>query len=322
MNHENTSLEMNEEALSAVVTTAEADEDTEAEKAEALEAVAEDAETDDMTDAAAETAETDNETADDETAGNEINAEDEAAKPAKKKCPLQIPVIISACIVAAALLCYFVFVAFFLKEPEGVTWSTEIGDVTYYFEFNNDNTMKAYVGSIEVDSTFDKIKSEGENYLTVGASVGNFYSGIEATYEITGSRLLGNQVFSYSYGEGYDFSLKQDSRQKIVLELPADFTPDEALLGEWVFQYFGYDYYRATFNADGSMKLELLQQGATYNGTYTIEDGTINFTYNIGDNLVQPLEYSIEDDTLNLLGFTFTRVGSEVATPDQLLIAD
>lgn len=243
---------------------------------------------------------------------------EELEEAKKKRFPLQVPIIIAACILVAALLGYFVFTGFILKEPEGVTWSTELDGATYYFDFNNDGTFKAYVGSVEIDSTFQKSKSSDGNTLTVGTNVCNFYSGTPATYTISGSRILGNQTLDYSYGEGYDFSLNQASRKETNLDLPKDFTPDEDLLGTWVFQYYGYDIYKATFNDDGSMKLQFIQDGITYNGTYTIEDDNINFTYYVSDSVAAPLQYSVDGDTLNFLGAAFVREGSE-ATPDQAL---
>lgn len=255
------------------------------------------------------------------TEGTDTIAESEESKPVKKR-RIQIPVIISVCIVALALIGYFIFTAFFLREPEGVVWSTELDGATYYFEFGKDNEFKAYVGSVEVTSTYEKSKTDEGNYLTIGTNVANFYSGTQATYEISGSRLLGNQTLDYSYGEGYDFSLKQSGRKDISLELPENFVPDEELLGEWNFRYYGYDIYKVTFNDDGSMVLEFVQDGIKYNGTYTIEDNNVNFTYYVSDSVAAPLEYSVDGDTLTFLGATFVRAGSEAdeATPDQLLL--
>lgn len=250
-----------------------------------------------------------------ETAG-EI-AEEVAEQPKKKKRLIQIPVIISLCLVVAVLLSYFVFTAFFLREPEGVTWTTEFEGVPYYFEFDRDGVFKGYVGSVEIESTYAKAKNEdNQNTLTVNTTVCNFYSGYPATYTVTGSRILGNQTLNFSYGEGYDYTLTQSKREKVKIELPKDFTPDEKLLGEWVFQYYGYEIYRVNFKDDGSIVLKFVQDGITYNGTYTVEDGKINFTYYVSDAVAAPLDYSIEGETLNFMGAAFVRP-DKVATADQ-----
>ena len=255
----------------------------------------------------------------DEINKTEIAADETAENKQKKQFPIQIPIIIAACIVAAAILGYLVVTAFFLREPEGVTWSQELEGATYYFEFGNNNVFKAYVGSVEIESTYQKAKTDSGNTLTIGTNVCNFYSGYPATYEITGSRILGNQTLNYSYGEGADYTLVQASRKAVDLELPENFEADPELLGTWVFQYFGYDVYKVTFNDNGTIKLQFLQDGITYNGTYTLEDnGVMNFTYYVSDNVATQLDYSVNGDTLNFLGATFVREGSN-ATVDQAL---
>ena len=247
----------------------------------------------------------------------------EQEKPAKKKPFIQIPVIIALCIVAAALIGYFVFIGFFLKEPEGVTWSSEQEGATYYYEFKNDGSFKANVGSIEINSTYQKEKTEEGNTITVGINFGNFYANAPATYTISGSRILGSQTLDASYGEGYDFSLKQDSKKIYMPDVPEDFTADEKIIGSWLFKYMGYDIYKATFDNKGYMTLEFVQDGIKYNGVYTVDNSSINFTYCFTENIAVPIEYSVTDeDTMTFMGYTFVREGSAAAeaTPDQQII--
>ncbi len=345
---ENTEAQVEEAAAEAVE---EAAVDTGAQTAEVQinEIASETAEEEIVSDDAQESAEAQAEATDDTNEDTEVKAEDaaetvvesetieafdeseetlpenleygiEEQEEQKKRFPLQIPVIVAACILVVALLGYFLFTGFILKEPEGVTWSTEVDGATYYFEFKNNNVFKAYVGSVEIDSTYQKTKSDSGNTLTVGTNVGNFYSGSPATYKITGSRILGNQVMEYSYGEGYDFSVKQASRKEVNLDLPKDFVPDNDIIGTWVFRYYGYDIYKVTFNDNGSMKLQMIQDGITYNGTYTIDGDNINFTYYVSDSVAAPLQYSVNGDTLTFLGATFVREGSEATVDQQLQV--
>ena len=309
---EETSAEIENTAEEAEVTTADetesADEDDNSE--------AETLETSEASDAMiSETVE----------ATTEVTEETEG-KPAKKKFFLQIPVIIALCIVVATLLGYFVFVGFFLKEPEGVTWSNEIEGATYYYEFKNDGTFQANVGSIEINSTYQKEKGEDGNTITVGTNIGSLYASAPATYTVSGSRLLGNQTLEGSYGEGYDFTLTQSSKKILMPDLPEDFTPNEDIVGTWLFKYMGYDIYKVTFSDKGSMVLEFVQDGIKYNGTYTIDDSTINFTYCVTENVAVPIEYTLVDnDNLTFMGYNFVREGSAAAeaTPDQqVLISD
>jgi len=248
----------------------------------------------------------------------------------KKKPLLQKPVIIALCLVVVALLGYFTYVAFFLREPEGVTWATEIDGLTYYLDFNNDNTFTAHIGSIDVEGTYSKAKdqpkpnytgatvdeSETVDTITLDYQIAYFYPTYAAEYKITGSRILGNQVFHGSYGEGYDFTLEQAKWQKPELEVSSDFQPDEQLVGTWIFTYEDQDIYKMTINSDGTMSIKKFQEGSTYNGTYTVSDGQINFTFYASENTVVPLDYSLDGDILSCMSVNFVREGSG-ATPDQ-----
>ena len=267
----------------------------------------------------------DNATAADNTVSDvditETEKSEEEAKPAKKKPFLQPPIIIACCIVLAAILGFLVYVAFFLKEPENVTWSDEINGTKVYLEFKSDGTYTGYFGSVELIGSFQKTKDdEGKNSIAIDQNFGNFIQGMPATYTITGSKILGNQKMTCSYGEDREFTMTQAKRDKSPLELPEDFTPDDNLTGSWVVKYMNYDVIKATFNKDGSMVLEM-NQGATvkYNGIYTIDGSTINFTYYLTDSTVVPLNYTIDGDYMNFMGYNFVRVGSdaEKSTADQ-----
>lgn len=237
----------------------------------------------------------------------------------KKKSGLQKPIIIACCIVLVAILGFLGYMAFFLKEPENVTWSNDVNDVTYYYEFKSDGTFTGYLGSIEMNGSFQKTNDENGKTITLDKSFGSFYQGAPAAYSIKGSRLFGNQEMSCSYSEEYEFTLKQSKRDKKMLDLPEDFTADEALVGSWIFKYMNYDIYKVTFNKDGSMVLEFLQDGVKYNGIYTIDGSTINFTYYVTDSTVVPIDYAVDGDYLTFMGYQFVREGSEAekATSDQ-----
>ena len=244
-------------------------------------------------------------------------------KPAKKRFPLQTPVIISLCIVLAALLGYLVYTGFLLREPEGVTWATEINDVTYYINFNSDGTYNGYFGSVEMTGNFTKAKNQQSEAATSDETVNTialdgeftyFYPGIPFTYEITGSRLLGNQEIKFSYGSEFTFSFYQSKRDQKPLELPKDFTPDNDLVGTWVLHYAGQELTRITFNADGSAKIVSPQ--VTINATYTLESGKINLTYQGSQSEVYPSEYEVKGDNLTFMNAIYTREGSG-ATVDQ-----
>ena len=305
-----------EEVTETVEAVAETEETAEAEAVEATEEVQETAETIE-TEAVEAVAEAE------PAPVAETEAVQEEAKPAKKKPFLQVPVIIALCLIVATLLGYFVFVGFFLKEPEGVTWSSEQDGATYYYEFKNDGTFQANIGSIEINSTYQKTKSADGNTITVGTNFCSYDATAPATYTISGSRLFGGQTLNGSYGEGYDFTLTQATKKIMMPDLPENFEANEDLVGTWIFKYMGYDIYKVTFGNNGSMILEFVQDGIKYNGTYTFDDSTINFTYCVAENVAVPVDYAIVDkDNLTFMGYNFVREGSAAAeaTPDQQII--
>lgn len=77
---------------------------------------------------------------------------------------------------------YFAYAGFFLKEPEGITWSDEAEDATYYYEFKKDGTFYVNIGSVEIRSTYQKTKSEDGNTIIVGADIGSLVDSDNMTF--------------------------------------------------------------------------------------------------------------------------------------------
>ena len=268
------------------------------------------------------------------------SASDKKPQKAKKKFKLQVPVIISIAIVLATILGYFTFIAFFLREPEGgvfgrnFLWTNEVDGITYYYEFKDDGTVTIYSGSIEIETRYQKNKDSDGNHLAfnfTGGSAEAYYKSGLATYNITGSRILGNQklVGSYEAEEEEEFTLTQTNKRPEPLDLPDEFTADEELTGSWVCEYYDFNYgtnvnNKITFNDDGSMKITVVYDGysttVTYNGIYTLEDDTVNFTFYVADNEDAQIPYAVKGDNLILNKNTvYTREGSDASqsTADQ-----
>ena len=240
----------------------------------------------------------------------------EPEKKKKKTFILQPAVIVSLCIVLLAVLGYFVFTFFFLHEPEGVIWSYEFNDATYYFEFKEDGTFKAYVGSVELTSEYEKINTDGETSVKIKANIVSFYGDETATYTITGSRILNNQEMTVTYDEDRTFTMTQVKEIPNPLELPSEFTADEDLVGKWICNYMGYEYCVAEFREDGTLAISYPLNGVTYNGTYTLEGENVNFTYYIYDYVVEPIPYSLDGDALTFMKMDFVKEGTE-STSDE-----
>ncbi len=263
--------------------------------------------------------------------------EEEPEAPKKKHPYIQIPVIISLCLVAASLLAFFAYKIFWIAEPEGVTWvwSSETDNVNWYFEFQDENVFKAYIGSFEITANYTKDKSDSDvNKLLVSAdvpyaqSVGCIFFGAEINYKISGSRVAGSQEMVITYPddpEGQEFVLTQTEKSESGLALPEDFTADEELTGEWVNIYSTDDAKQTIiFNDDGSMILSEAYEFANgnyteirRNCTYTVENNELNITWIAEDTVVHQSEYVIKDGILTLDGASYYRADRDTATPDQ-----
>ncbi|MBQ7218367.1 MAG: hypothetical protein IJS27_02585 [Ruminococcus sp.] len=268
----------------------------------------------------------------------EEDTPEQPEKPKKKGPFIQVPVIISLCLVVVSLLAFFAYKIFWIAEPEGVTWvwSSETDNVKWYFEFKDDNIFKAHIGSFEVTSNYVKDKSDDSvSKMTVSAdvpfirsqSLGCIFFGAEMKYNVTGSRIAGNQEMTITYTddpEQQEFVLTQTNEKEEPLELPDDFTEDKDLTGEWINIYSTDDAKQTmTFNDDGSMVLSEVYTFSNgnlteirRNCTYTIFDNEINITWRAEDTVVHSADYVIKDGMLTLDGATYYRADS-AATPDQ-----
>ena len=253
-------------------------------------------------------------------------SEEPAEQKKKKKAPfIQIPVIISIGIVLVALIGYFVYSSFFMHKIEGIIWSLEEGDMTYYLEFSEDGICKLTYGAVEETCHYENSNVSGENAVCLAYDFMYLYAGYDVKYEITGSRILGNQEITFSYGEDtLEFTMKEVKEKVKPLELPTDFKADEGLLGEWSNSHTdGIEEY-LRFNDDGSMENGLIVGSAedksyhtlNYYGTYTVTDGTINFTYYIDHSDVVLIDYKLDGDHLTFNNYEFVRVKND-ATPDE-----
>ena len=253
----------------------------------------------------------------------------------KKKPYIQIPVIISICLVAASLLAFFAYKFIFISEPEGVIWKwhSESDDMDYYFEFQENNVFKAYFGSFEITANYEKEKGDnGDNTLTISDSsmsvekIGCFAMGEKMKYDISGLRVGGNQEMTLSSEE--DIVMKQSAKWENPLELPEDFKEDEDLTGEWI-NVFSSDNAKQTllFNDDGSMELTASytftkgqQTVIRRYCTYTVENAKtkeMNITWVGIEPVVHHSEYTIKDGILYFEGSYFYRADNNPATPDQ-----
>ena len=237
---------------------------------------------------------------------------EEAPVKKKKKGFLQLPVIIALCILVGALVGYFVYTGFLMHEPEGL-WKLEEEGVTVFFEFDKDGVAKQYLGTMTEIGYCQKTK--GYDGDTLSISLDNGFLNGSFGYTVSGSRLLGNQVLTLTYGESDPLEMHQVAKVDEYLTPDKDFVEKEGLTGEWVFDFEEYGVsYKFIFNADGTMILNQYDK-FIYEGTYTYTDDSIIFTYYTTEETTTPeIPYEIVDEnTLNFMGLECHRAGTSTA---------
>lgn len=237
----------------------------------------------------------------------------------KKKGALQKTIIIAACILLTAVIAFFVYYAFFAHSIVG-DWDYKSEDLTYHYKFKNDGTVTMSLGSVEfVGQYATESNTEGGMNITVNLYYGEI--GGEMTYEITGSRILGNQVLTLKNG-ATEQTLTQSTQVnfKKMLDVPEENKIDENLIGEWeyTFEDYGGITYKFIFNKDGTMQINQYDS-VIYNCVYSADGSNINCSFLTTEETTQDIPYTCDGTTLDIMGLKCLRSGA--ATADQAAAA-
>ncbi len=234
---------------------------------------------------------------------------------AKKKRFIQVPIIISAVLVAAVALGFLIFKCFFDTSIVG-TWvvdnsstadeaadSTENDNaVLSYYIFDDNGDVSIAIGSMKMVGTYTLTSGE-QGTSTVEINIPTFLQGA-FEYEVSGNMFTGRNLKltdSY-YGASYNF--KSTTYKAPELKVDENFKPSDKLTGSWVYNE-GYKYVY-TFNSDGTATIN--QNDLLYaDGVYTYTDDTITITYSNGTESTMKLSYSIENDKLIIDGYAYTK---------------
>lgn len=234
---------------------------------------------------------------------------------AKKKFPLQVPVIIAACILVVAII-GFLAVSIFTPTVEG-TWLYESEDgFKFYYTFDetsDSNECVMSLGTVYFPGFYETSVSEDAKSVSVSVYAG--YVNGNYTYDIDGVRLFGNRVLTLTGEDGTVLTLTQQKKPKDSDYIKPDknFEPVEELVGEWEFLYeeFG-ESYKLTINDDGTMVFDQfgLQE---IHFTYTADDSKINLSFFETESINQEEEYYFKDNQLIFLGLNWSRAGESTA---------
>lgn len=236
------------------------------------------------------------------------------AKP-KKKFPLQVPVIIAACILVGALVAYLL-INFFTPTVEG-TWLYESEDgFSFYYTFDENaqgNIVDMSIGTVHFPGTYEVIADDTASTISISVYAGYIYG--DYTYELTGNRLSGNRTLTLVGSDGTSITLPEAKRPKDKDYISPDenFEKVDALVGEWEYEYEEYGAsLKLTINADGTLVYDQFGYQELH-CVYIADDSTVTLTFFETETISQQEEYYFEGDDLVFLGVKWSKVGSSTA---------
>lgn len=239
---------------------------------------------------------------------------EETTKP-KKKFPIQVPIIIAACIVVIALIAYFA-VNLFVPTVEG-SWAYETDDGTvFYYTFDEKadaNECEMSIGSIHFPGTYDLSVTDDTKTVTISIYAGYIYGSYD--YAVTGNRLMKNRVMTLAGEDGTTITLTEAKAPKDsdYITPDEDFVPVESIVGEWEYLYEEYDSsLKLTINDDGTMVYNQFDYQELH-CVYTADESIINLSFYETELISQEEEYYFDNGQLIFLGLNWTRVGESTA---------
>ncbi len=248
---------------------------------------------------------------------SELEATEEPVVVKKKKFPVQMTIIIAACVVVVALLGLFAL-KIFVPTIDG-TWKYETEDgFAFYYTFDQSpkgDECEMTIGTIHFPGTFEVVEGEDTDNVNIFVYAGYIYGNY--TYEITGNPLLKNRVLTLSNADGTVITMNEakEPKDKEYIIPDENFEEVEALTGEWEFYYPEYDQsIYLTLNDDGTMIYDQFGMQELH-CVYTATDSTINLSFFETELIAQEEEYYFDGDQLIFLGLNWTRVTD--STPDQ-----
>ncbi|MBR2109549.1 MAG: hypothetical protein IJ932_06385 [Ruminococcus sp.] len=333
-------VELSEETEPVVEAEETASEETAAESTEETD-TAEEAETEssEPTDAAEETAGTDSFS--ETISESDYTVEDVPAAEPKKPAVIQRTIIISACILLAALLAFGVFVLvknITTPSLDGVWVMTKVytkgnaknaqktktsGKEAVYYDFKSDGKFVYTSGTVKqtlmwsyVDAK-NKKTDEKTNKITVyakgGEANGNNYGvklegGLFAEKKLKlevstnmGTGMTATQIMEF---KSYDGSQAPEYKMSV----DKNFKPVDDLLGTWNDKTTKQ---KITFNKDGSYVLNVggnLEQSGNYKVDTKKNTVTLSYVGNGTESNTGALPYKIKDGKLTLATYTFEKV--------------
>lgn len=242
---------------------------------------------------------------------------------------------IAAFLCAAALLIPLAACSGKSKPDSDVVgkWKVDLDDVTYYYDFENDGELTVYVDSYTLEMKYDTEQKDG--YATVEiklpssefGTIGVLYPDTAGEFTVKeGTYDKGDRVAELRYPDedeedqsSFTFT-EVEKVEPAGTEPPEDFKIDEKLLDTWVNNYSTDEArQKIVFEKDGTMQIvedytnaDKVTLTISRSCAYSATDGKCIMTYAMGEETSLPVDYTVEDDSLNFGGMYFTREGVEI----------
>lgn len=251
----------------------------------------------------------------------DFSAPQAPAAPVKTRTKVQKPIIIAACVLAAALVAFVCFKVFFNNSIVG-TWvlasdatadeATDGGDGEQlsYYTFESDGTATITLGTMKIVGTWsyadDNTSSADQQGDAVTVSVSYFFNGT-FTVDLGGNAITGRTLSMK--GDNYNIDFVSTTLPDNKMEPSKDFKAVDSVVGKWNNSDYNLTY---TFNKDGTCKLSQEYDTLILDGVYTVDEkkSVIEITYMEKATGKMSIEYSLGDskDKITFSGLEYTRV--------------
>jgi len=226
----------------------------------------------------------------------------------KSKRSVDTPVMITLFIVVISIIILSVWRIFFdtsIKNSWRLTDHNDNGDYFYQLTFKDNNEFDYSFGGITYTGRYS-IDTKQSSVTLVSSSYGHDNLNSSFNYRFSGNSLNGRSL-SLVTDDNDELLFSSNNSYVPVITYYNDFSPDEALLGSWLYKDNDKGYnYTFTFYDDG--RYEYLCDGLRHIGAYKTNGKTLdyNLVTDSGNVDYETMKYSITDNKLTFITDSFT----------------
>lgn len=222
--------------------------------------------------------------------------DEQAPVKVKKKSPVMPCIIISVCILLAAVIAGVVFLLFFNTSVTGayiIEGSDTEGVVQTYFILEENGILTQRAGSIELEGTYEITTEDNVSKITFDIPAN--YVNVTYNYTLEGNKLTGMKILM-SDDSGSTMTFVPVTYEETVVEPIEGAQLDSKLIGTWE-DTAGYGLVY-TFNEDNTLVMS--GNGMNIYCVYSAENDTVDIRYQSADVVDNSAAYSFDGDLLIL----------------------